>query len=135
MFVLCGVDHYCGWSDVPYYIVAAGDLIVVIGLIITFFVFKANSFASPRVEVSPEQKVISTGPYAILRHPFYAAGILIRFGTPLALGAWWGLLVLIPSIFIFSKRVFYEEEFLLENLPGYLSYQNTVKYRLLPFIW
>jgi protein-S-isoprenylcysteine O-methyltransferase Ste14 len=135
IFVLSAFDHRFKWSRVPMFLVAAGDICVALGLLIVFFVFKENSFASATIEVGNEQTLVSTGPYALVRHPMYFGAFVMLLGTPLALGSWWGLLTVIPIIVVIIWRLLDEELFLEKNLPGYLAYRDMVKYRLLPFIW
>jgi protein-S-isoprenylcysteine O-methyltransferase Ste14 len=132
LLVIPGFDYRFGWSRVPLYIVIAGDFLTALGLYITFLAYKANTFAFATVQVTPNQKVISTGPYAVLRHPMYAGGSLYLFGTPLALGSYWGLIPLIVMIPFLIWRLFDEERFLAENLPGYTDYRGKVRYRLIP---
>ena len=100
-----------------------------------FVVFRENSFASSIIEVGADQKVIDTGPYAVLRHPMYAGALLMFAGVPPALGAWWGLVLLPPIAAILAIRLLDEEKFLVRNLPGYAEYRTKVRYRLLPGVW
>jgi len=98
-------------------------------------VLKENSFASATVEVVDNQKVISTGPYAIVRNPMYACAVLYTIGMSLTLGSYWGL---IPSILValgFVWRLFDEEKFLAQNLPGYREYCAKVRWHLIPGIF
>ncbi len=97
--------------------------------------FRANTFASATIELAPEQKVISTGPYAFVRHPMYAGSLVVLLGIPVALGSWWALLVIVALTPAIIWRLIDEEKFLAKNLPGYREYQKTVKYRLMPLIW
>ena len=129
------IDHRFAWSTVPPYVVAAGNLLVVLGFVIVILVFRENSFASAVVEISPGQKIVSTGPYALVRHPMYLGLLIALLGVPLALGSWWGLLTLIPITAVIVGRLLTEETFLVGNLPGYSEYRHRVRYRLLPFIW
>ena len=129
------IDHRCVWSAVPLYVVAAGDVLVALGFLIEFFVFKENSFASAIIEIGTGQKVISSGPYALVRHPMYLGWLVTFSGVPPALGSWRGLFTLIPIILVIVWRLLDEEIFLAGNLPGYSEYQNRVQYRLVPFIW
>ena len=132
LLVVPGFDYRFGWSRVPLYIVIAGDALTALGLYITFLAYKANTFAFATIQVTPNQKVISTGPYAIVRHPMYAGGTLYLWGMPLALGSYWGLLPLIVMIPFLIWRLFDEERFLAENLPRYTEYCQKVRYRLMP---
>jgi protein-S-isoprenylcysteine O-methyltransferase Ste14 len=133
--VLPALDHRFGWSAVPTYLVIAGDGLVALGMLIIFFVFRENSFTASTVQVAANQKVVSTGLYALVRHPMYVGGLIFIFGVPLALGSWWGLLTFIPLTLVIAWRLLDEERFLVKNLSGYGEYRNTVKYRLIPFVW
>src|SRR5260370_13736806 len=93
LLVLAPLDHRFAWSHMPPYVALAGDGLVMLGWLAIFFVFKENSFTSATIEVAPDQKVISTGPYALVRHPMYAGALVMLLGIPLALGSWWALLV------------------------------------------
>jgi protein-S-isoprenylcysteine O-methyltransferase Ste14 len=135
LLVLPSLDYRFSWSEVPFVGVVAGDLLVALGFYIIFNVFKENTFASATVEMAPQQKVVSTGPYAIVRHPMYSGALVMLFGTPLALGSWWGLLPFVAITFIIRWRLLQEEKFLSKSLPGYSDYRHKVKYRLAPSIW
>jgi protein-S-isoprenylcysteine O-methyltransferase Ste14 len=128
-------DHRFAWSAVPPYVVAAGDILVGLGFYVVFLVFRENTFTSALVELSANQKVISTGPYALVRHPMYIGALIMLVGVPLALGSWWGLLTVIPMTMVLVWRLLDEEKFLAKNLAGYSEYQNAVRYHLLPFVW
>ena len=108
---------------------------MILGFVILFRVFRANSFTSGIIEVAEDQRVISTGPYALVRHPMYSGGLIMLFGIPLALGSWWGMLMNVPMTAAIVWRLLDEERFLLRNLPGYAEYRGTVKYRLIPLVW
>jgi protein-S-isoprenylcysteine O-methyltransferase Ste14 len=133
--VISAIDHRYAWSAVPPYLVATGDILVALGFLINFFVFKENTFASAIIEIGTGQKVIATGPYALVRHPMYLGWLVTFLGVPLALGSWWGLFTIIPITLVIVWRLLDEEIFLVKELPGYSEYRNTVQYRLLPFIW
>jgi protein-S-isoprenylcysteine O-methyltransferase Ste14 len=135
MLVVPSLDRRLGWSHVSLPIVILGDLLVVLGFFAVFMVFKANSFTAGTIEVATDQRVISTGPYAIVRHPMYSGALVLLLGTPLALGSYWGLLMVIPITLTISWRLLDEERFLAKNLEGYTAYCHTVHYRLLPFVW
>jgi len=133
--ILPSLDHRFSWSAVPPPVVVVGDVLVALGFLIVFLVFKENTFTAATIEVAPDQRVISTGPYAIVRHPMYSGALLMLLGTPLALGSWWGLLMFIPMLFVIAWRAIDEERFLLTNLRGYEEYCQLVRYRLVPFVW
>jgi protein-S-isoprenylcysteine O-methyltransferase Ste14 len=129
------LDHRFCWSAVPLPVVVVGDVLTALGFLIVFRVFKENTFTAATIEVAHGQRVISTGPYAIVRHPMYSGALVILVGTPLALGSWWGLLMFILMIFTIAWRALDEERFLFKNLPGYAEYCQIVRYRLVPFVW
>jgi protein-S-isoprenylcysteine O-methyltransferase Ste14 len=133
--VFPSLDHHYKWSYAPLFIIIAGDVLVALGFYIVFLVFKENTYAASIIEVRDNQKVITTGLYAYIRHPMYMGGLVMLAGTPLALGSWWGLLMLVPITFVFIIRLLYEEKFLLNNLNGYKEYCQKVRYRLIPFVW
>ncbi len=135
VLVFPSIDHRFQWSTMPLYIAVAGDVLVALGLLIVFFVFKENTFTSSIIEVGTEQKVISTGPYAFVRHPMYIGALVMLLGVPLALGSWWGLFTIVPITIVIVWRLLDEEQFLVKTLPDYSEYRNKVKYRLVPFIW
>jgi protein-S-isoprenylcysteine O-methyltransferase Ste14 len=135
IFIVSALDHRFGWSPVPQYVSVLGDILVALGLFFVFLVFRENSFTSGIIEVASEQKVITTGPYGVVRHPMYIGALVMLVGVPLALGSWWGLLAIIPMMLVIVLRLLDEEEFLAKNLAGYCEYQSKVRYRLLPLIW
>jgi len=133
--ILPSLDHRFSWSAVPLAIVVMGDVLVALGFLTVFLVFKANTFTAATIAVTSDQKVVSTGPYAVVRHPMYSGALVMLFGTPLALGSWWGLLMFIPMVFTIAWRARDEERFLLKELSGYVEYCQRVRYRLVPFVW
>ena len=135
LFVVSALDHRFGWSTVPPYLVALGDILIVIGFYLVFLVFKENSFASGTIEIGAEQCVISTGPYALVRHPMYVGALVMLVGVPLALGSLWGLVAIVPMTIVLVARLLDEEKFLARNLAGYCEYQSKVRHRLVPLIW
>jgi protein-S-isoprenylcysteine O-methyltransferase Ste14 len=134
-FLIPGLDYRYGWSSVPLFLILMADGVVFSGYLLVFLVFRENSYASRIIEVEVGQRVISTGPYAWVRHPMYLGVTLMYLATPLALGSWWGLLVflLLPAFLVF--RIRNEEGLLARELPGYQEYCQKVRYRLIPYIW
>jgi protein-S-isoprenylcysteine O-methyltransferase Ste14 len=135
LLVVPALDFRFGWSAVPPWLVVLGDLLVAIGFYFIFLVYKENTFTSATIEVAEGQKVVRTGPYAVVRHPMYASALIYLFGTPIALGSYWGLLPLAATMPFLIWRLFDEERFLAKNLPGYADYQGTVRSRLIPRIF
>ena len=135
IFVVSALDHRFGWSTVPLSLIALGDFLIVLGFYLVFLVFKENTFASGTIEVGAEQKVIATGPYALVRHPMYIGALVMLVGVPLALGSLWGLVAVVPMVFVLIARLLDEEKFLAKNLAGYSEYQGKVRHRLVPLIW
>ncbi len=135
ILVIPALDHRFSWSNVPLFIVILGDLLVIAGLYLYFLVLKENTFASATIEITTDQKVITTGPYSLVRHPMYLGALIMLFGTPLALGSWWGLIIVVLYVFALVTRIRDEEKFLSKNLPGYDEYRQKVQYRLIPLLW
>jgi len=126
------LDHRFGWSPVPPYVSIIGDGLIALGFLFIFFVLRENSYAASTIQIADDQKVISTGPYARVRHPMYAGALLLLVGIPLALDSWYGLfgiLVIVPGLI---WRLLDEERFLTRNLPGYAEYTSHVRWRLIP---
>jgi protein-S-isoprenylcysteine O-methyltransferase Ste14 len=135
LLVVPALDRRFAWSHLPPAAALAGDALVGIGFLGIFLVFRENSFTSATIELAPDQKVISTGPYALVRHPMYATALVMLLGIPIALGSSWGLFVFVAFVPALLWRLFDEEKFLVKNLPGYREYQARVRYRLIPRVW
>jgi protein-S-isoprenylcysteine O-methyltransferase Ste14 len=133
--VLPSLDRRYLWSHVPLVFVIVGGALVTFGFLAVFIVYKENTFTSATIEVAPNQRVISTGPYGVVRHPMYAGALVMLFATPLALGSWWGLVMLIPMTLVVVLRLLDEERFLQKSLPGYTEYCERIRFRLVPHIW
>lgn len=134
-FVIPSLGHRFGWPTVSAFACILGDVMILIGFAITFVVLRENSYASGVIEVAEDQRVISTGPYSVVRHPMYTGGLIMLFGIPLALGSSRGMLVNIPMAAAIIWRLLDEEQFLNMKLSGYAAYCEKVKYRLVPSIW
>jgi protein-S-isoprenylcysteine O-methyltransferase Ste14 len=124
-----------GWAQAPLAVVILGDVLIAIGFFIVFLAFRQNSFTSSRIEIAADQHVVSTGPYAVVRHPQYAGSLVYLLGMPLALGSWWGLLVLVPMTPVLIWRLFDEEALLTRQLPGYADYRRGLRWRLIPGVF
>jgi protein-S-isoprenylcysteine O-methyltransferase Ste14 len=130
-----GLDYRYGWSNVPIMLVIFSDIVIFLGYILIFFVFKENSYTSRIVEVDKKQKVVSTGPYSIIRHPMYLGIILMYVFIPLALGSYFAMIFFIPVIILIIFRILNEEKVLTRDLKGYKEYMKKVKYRIVPGVW
>jgi protein-S-isoprenylcysteine O-methyltransferase Ste14 len=135
ILIVPGLDYRFHWSQVPVAMVLLGDMLLVLSLAMIFFVFRENSYAASTIKVEAEQRVISTGPYRLVRHPMYSAALILFLATPLALGSAWSLIVAIPLVAVLVARLTHEERYLSAHLPGYNAYRQQVSYRLVPLVW
>lgn len=150
VFMLCAAIIWCAWlvlialdarrfhwSTMPRSLAALGSLGILVSIVVTRFVFRANTYASPVVKLQSERghKVADTGPYAYVRHPMYAGAIPFLAGTPLLLGSWWGFACMPFVVAALAVRAVLEERMLIEQLDGYAAYAARVRYRLIPGIW
>lgn len=133
--VLSPLDVRFGWSNMPWYICAFGDALVVVSFYIFYLVSKVNTYAAANIRVEEGQRVISTGMYGFVRHPMYFAALFLFIGTPLALGSWWTLLSLPVFVLVLVGRILNEEKVLERDLLGYSEYQRKVTARLIPSVW
>lgn len=135
LLIFCALDYRFRWSPVPVYGVFIGDLLVALGLFVNLLVFKENSYGGSTIETVADQKVIATGPYALVRHPMYVGVLIMISGIPLALGSWWGLVIVALEVPVLLWRILDEEKLLKNTLPGYTEYTQKVQHRLLPYLW
>ena len=135
LLVVPALDHRYRWTTVPPAVVAAGDALVIIGFLLIARVYRENTFTSATIQVVESQRVISTGPYAVVRHPMYASAFLYLVGTPLALGSYWGLAPIVAMVPFLIWRLLDEERLLTRHLAGYADYRTRVRHRLVPFLW
>jgi protein-S-isoprenylcysteine O-methyltransferase Ste14 len=133
--VVPALDHRFGWSAVPAAVVILGDLLIVLAHVVFTIVFRANTYGAATIQVAENQTVVSTGPYAVVRHPMYSGALILMVGIPLALGSWWGLALIVPILAGLVWRLIDEERFLSRNLSGYPDYMRKVRWRLVPFVW
>lgn len=135
IYVVAGFErHFAAVSPAPSISIAA-DLVVLAGLWIMFEVFRENSYAASTVKVEPDQRVVATGPYALVRHPMYSASVLIFLATPLALGSRWAMIPAALVSIMIVVRLLDEERLLARELPGYAAYCRRVRWRLVPRVW
>jgi protein-S-isoprenylcysteine O-methyltransferase Ste14 len=133
--VVPAFDHRFGWSPVAPIVSVIANAMIVVSFWLFFVVMKSNSFAASTIQVEEGQPVVSTGPYAYVRHPMYSGALLLLVAMPLALGSWWSLLLIVPFFPVLVWRILDEELFLRERLPGYDEYLRRVRYRLVPRLW
>ncbi|GAB9130459.1 protein-S-isoprenylcysteine O-methyltransferase Ste14 [Bradyrhizobium diazoefficiens] len=135
--IAMGLDRRQLASGMPLALQVLGLVLFLASTLFTMWVFRENSFAAPVVKLQAEraQHVISTGPYAHVRHPMYSGMILFFAGVPLLLGSWWGLAMEPLFLALLAVRIRIEERTLREGLPGYADYAMRVRYRLLPGVW
>lgn len=150
IFLVCAIVLWCAWfvvmaldarrwhgGPMPLWLNALGAVLIVAGFAAVLRVFAENSFAAPVVRVQNEraQRVIDSGPYALVRHPMYAASILYLLGMPLLLGSWLGLALVPAMVAGIGWRAVREERTLARELPGYADYTTQVRFRLIPGLW
>jgi protein-S-isoprenylcysteine O-methyltransferase Ste14 len=135
LMVVSVLDYRFGWSHVPAWVSVLGNALVALGLAVDLRVFRENSYGASTIQWMEGQQVITTGPYALVRHPMYVGVLIMVIGVPLALGSWWGLLVVLASIAILVLRILDEEKMLRGQLEGYDAYARGVRYRLVPRLW
>ena len=135
IIVVSALDFRLGWSSVAPAVSVIGAVVVAVGLLIAMFTTVQNGYAAANINVESDQKVVSTGFYAMVRHPMYFGNIVLMVGTPLALGSYWGLLFVIPGLIGLAVRILDEEKVLAQQLTGYTDYLQRVHYRLVPGVW
>jgi protein-S-isoprenylcysteine O-methyltransferase Ste14 len=135
--IAMGLEHRQDGPAFPISLQVLGFAMLLLSTLFIMWVMHENSFAAPVVKVQRERghHVISTGPYAWVRHPMYSGGILFCVGIPLLLGSWWGLLISPIFAVLFAVRAGIEERELIAGLPGYSDYATRVRYRLVPGVW
>ncbi len=137
-FIFMGIDaRRMGWSHTPVWAQVLGAVLIIVTVIGSVGVLKANSFAAVTINVQSErgQTVATTGPYAVVRHPMYGYLLLMMLGTPLLLGSLWGLLGIVVMLPLLVARAAGEEAILRDGLPGYREYMEKVRHRFIPGLW
>ena len=134
-FVVAGLDHRFSWSKMPVEVTVAASVLFLVAYALYAEVLRENAYLSRTVKVEEGQTVISTGLYGIVRHPMYAATILLFLMMPLVLGSWYAAIIFLAYPVLIVFRLNAEEKLLLKELPGYAQYREKVKYRIVPFIW
>ncbi|HSG07162.1 MAG TPA: isoprenylcysteine carboxylmethyltransferase family protein [Longimicrobiales bacterium] len=134
-FVVPGLDHRFGWSSVPTAVVAVADVLVLLGYLLVLRVLAENSYAARTVRVETAQVLVTSGPYALVRHPMYAGITLMLLFAPLALGSYWALIPALATPVLLALRTLDEEKVLLQELPGYRAYMDATRNRIIPGVW
>ncbi len=135
MIVLSAFDFRFGWSTVPAGVSVVGLVLVASGLTIAMLVTIQNGYAAANITVESGQQLSSTGWYGFVRHPMYFGNVILMIGIPLALGSYWGLLLVAAGLGVLAIRITDEEALMKQELPGYRDYMAEVHYRLMPYVW
>ena len=134
-FILAGLDFRFGWSQVPLPVVIVASVLFLVGYALYAEVMRENAYLSRTIKVEEGQTVISTGLYAVVRHPMYMASTVMFLALPLVLGSWYALIPFALYPVIMVVRIRGEEKLLTAELAGYEEYTRKVRYRLIPFVW
>ena len=134
-FLLPGFDRRFGWSSVPTLLVVISDILVLASYLFILRVFKVNAYASRVIEVEQGQKVITSGPYALVRHPMYLGVAVMYLFSPLALGSYWAIVPCVLIVVLLVPRILNEEKVLAGELEGYKEYTQQVRFHLIPGVW
>ena len=136
-FIVLGLDHRWHGQNLPLAAQALGYLLMLAATFFMLRVVRENTFAAPvvKVQAARHHRVISSGPYAFVRHPMYSGIMLFFAGVPLLLGSWWGVAIAPVFAVLFAIRARIEERALVEGLPDYADYAARVRYRLVPGLW
>lgn len=135
VFVVAGLNRRFGWYMLPDWAVYIATAIFLVAYAMYAEVMRENVWLSRTVEVQENQQVISTGLYGIVRHPMYAATLLLFLSMPLVLASPWSFVIMLIYIPIIALRIRNEEQVLERELKGYTEYKQRVRYKVIPFIW
>ena len=135
VFVVAGLSLRFGWYMLPDWAVFVATVVFLAAYALYAEVMRENVWLSRTIEVQHNQQVVSTGLYGIVRHPMYAATLLLFLSMPLVLGSPWSFAIMLLYIPIIALRIRNEEQVLERELKGYTEYKQRVKYKLIPFIW
>ena len=134
-FIVAGLGVRYNWYMLPEKVVIAASIVFLGGYVMYAEVLRENAYLSRVIEVQENQKVVDTGLYGIVRHPMYAATLILFLAMPLILGSIYSFVIFLAYPFIIAKRIKGEEELLERELEGYKEYKKKVKYRLVPYVW
>jgi protein-S-isoprenylcysteine O-methyltransferase Ste14 len=134
-FVVAGLGVRFSWYTLPRWVSLIGAAVFLASYLLYGEVLRENTYLSRTIQVQKGQTVIDTGLYSVVRHPMYAATVLMFLAIPLILGSVYSLLIFLAYPVLIGVRIRNEEALLAQELNGYTDYQKRVKYRLIPFIW
>ncbi len=134
-FILAGLDFRNGWSHIPLWVTVSGSVLLLLSYGMYMEVMRENAYLSRTVRVEDGQQVIDTGLYGIVRHPMYAATVVLFLSIPIVLGSWWSFACFLLYVPVIVVRIRNEEAILCTGLAGYDAYCRRVRYRLIPLIW
>lgn len=134
-FVVAGLNFRFGWLKLPSWVVWAASAIFLLAYLMWGEVLRENAWLSRTVEVQEGQLVVDHGLYGVVRHPMYAASLLLFLSMPLVLDSIFSFLIMLLYLPLIAKRIRSEEKILKKGLEGYAEYCERVKYRLIPFVW
>ena len=134
-FVMAGLSFRWGWLMLPRWVSVAAAVVFLLAYALYGEVLRENEYLSRTVEVQEGQRVVDTGLYGVVRHPMYAATLLLFLAMPLVLGSVVAFVILLGYIPLIAKRIRNEEQVLERGLKGYREYRRRVKYKVIPFIW
>lgn len=134
-FITAGLDRRFGWSHMPVWLIWVSAALFLCSYVLYAEVLRENAYLSRTIEVQQGQKVVDTGLYGVVRHPMYAATLLLFLSMPLILGSWPAFVIFLAYPAIIVKRLLNEEQVLKQGLDGYEAYTRKVRWRLIPFIW
>lgn len=134
-FIAAGLNYRFQWIVLPAWVPWAAAVLFLLAYLMYAEVLRENAYLSRTIEVQSGQKVIDTGLYGVVRHPMYAATLLLFLAMPFVLGSLISFLIMLCYIPLIAKRMKNEEAVLLKGLPGYGDYMKKVRYRVIPFIW
>jgi protein-S-isoprenylcysteine O-methyltransferase Ste14 len=137
IFVVAPLDARHAWSSVSNAMVILGYVLFTLGYAMSIWVYAVNKFAEPSVRIQSDRghQVVSTGPYAIVRHPLYTASTILFVGMSLAMGSYWALVPVAIGVAVLIIRTLFEDRILQNELPGYREYTSRVRSRLIPGLW
>ena len=134
-FVVAGLGVRFGWYILPPWVSVAAAAVFLLGYGLYAEVLRENAYLSRTIQVQEGQRVVSTGLYGVVRHPMYAATLLLFLSMPLILGSLYALAIFAAYPVIIAARIRDEEALLEDQLEGYAEYREKVRWRLIPFIW